>query len=153
MRRCSPHLAAGAALVALAAAPRLAAQALPTQPPPASPVATAKDTVHRLGTVEVRAEKDNAGALARLWRNVGYRAEVTALTRENRALERQLRRYDLQIARLEAYRDSLIASRALREHRIAMLDSATAATRATRLRLEAQVQMLEGRGTPDVAQP
>ena len=149
MRRCSSLLAAGAALAALCAAPSLAAQSPATQPATQAPA----DSAHRLRPVEVTAGKDESGALGRLWRNLGYRAEVTALERENRALERQLRRYDLQIARLEAYRDSLLASRALREHRIATLDSAAAATRATRLRLEAQVRMLEDRGAQVVAQP
>ena len=147
MRRRSTLLAAAAALAVLGAAPSLHAQAPATHPP------TPADSTHRLGAVEVRAPKDEAGALARLWRNLGYRAEFTALTRENRSLERQLRRYDRQIARLEAYRDSLLAARALREHRIAMLDSAAAATRAERLRLEEQVRMREGRGARVIAQP
>jgi hypothetical protein len=150
MQRSSSLIAAGAALAALcAAAPSLAAQAPTTQ----APVPATADSAHRLGTVEVVAGKEASGAFARLWRNLGYRAEITALVRENRALARQLRRYDLQIARLEAYRDSLVAARELREHRIAMLDSTAAAARAERLRVEAQVRMLEGRGPRLVGTP
>jgi hypothetical protein len=145
--RLRPFLAAGAALAALcAAAPSLAAQS------GAAGSATA-DSARRLGTVEVTAGTKQGGAVARLWRNLGYRSEITALMRESRALARRLGRYDLQIARLEAYRDSLVASRELREHRIAMLDSATAATRAERLRLEAKVRTLEGRGAREVTVP
>jgi hypothetical protein len=156
MRRYSPLLTAAVALAALwAAPPALAAQSPTTQAPAAqsgTPAARA-DSAHRLPTVDVKADKEQGGALARVWRTLGYRAEVTALMRENRELARQLHRYDQQIARLEAYRDSLVASRELREHRIAMLDSATAATRAERLRLEAQVRLLEGRGANAVATP
>lgn len=147
-----PPLLAAAALVALCAlAPSLAAQS--AAPQTGAPAAVADTGARRLGTVEVISDRERGSAVARLWRNLGYRSEITALTRENRSLERQLRRYDLQIARLEAYRDSLLASRELREHRIAMLDSAAAATHAQRLRLEAQVRLLEGQSSSGVTLP
>ena len=140
MHRCSLHLAAAAAItLCLAAAPRLAAQS-------AAPPELAPDSIpYRLTPVEVRGAKEGGGALGRLWRNLGMRAEFDALRRENRALGRQLRQYDRRIAYLEAYRDSLKASLELRERRIAMLDSATAATRARRMQLEEQVRVLEAR--------
>ncbi len=141
MRRFSPLVAAAAALALCAAAPSLAAQSASGS----ADSAAVDSTAHRLAPVEVRADKEQRSALGRLWRNLGARAEITALERENRMIARRLQEYDRQIVRLEHYRDSLRATVELREHRVAMLDSAAAATRAQRIRLEERVRMLEGR--------
>jgi septal ring factor EnvC (AmiA/AmiB activator) len=132
--------AALALAAALCAAPRLAAQA------PA-----AADSVlgpHRLTTVVVTASAHESFA-HKVWRKIGERAELTALDRDNRQLERQLRAHDRRIAFLEGYLARIKAPRDSINRQIAMLDSATAAIGARRRLLEARVRALElaGGGT------
>lgn len=102
----------------------------------------ARDTLpHRLAPVVTTASRE--GVLARIWRGIGARAELGALQRENRALERQLRSYDRTMARLEAHLARIRARPDSLRRDIALLDSATAATRAERARLEQRVRALE----------
>ncbi|MDQ3698345.1 MAG: hypothetical protein M3373_10015 [Gemmatimonadota bacterium] len=130
--------AALASIAVLAAAPvQSQSDALRSSPP-----ATLVDTLpHHLRPIDVTAPtRDNL--LSRVWRTVGLRAELGALERENRALERDLARYDRRVAELEERLASAKAMAALKAYRIAQLDSATAATRAERERLEARVRAL-----------
>jgi hypothetical protein len=137
---------AALALCAVAAAPSaLAAQSAAA--PAADPAARA-DSIHRPhvldAVVVTAAERD--GLLTRVWRGIGARAELAALERGNRALEYQIRAYDHRIARLERRVAELRAPRDAMLRQIAMTDSATAAVRGERERLEARVRALEATG-------
>jgi hypothetical protein len=138
-RRATLVVLAGVALLALPAALR-AQSAEPAAPRPSR----ADSAGHRLAPVIITAPDE--GVLARLWRGVGARAELGAMSRENRALLRTVHAYDRRIAMLER---RLAAARAPRDsirRDIARLDSATATTRATRVRLEERLRALERGG-------
>lgn len=103
---------------------------------------TAQSPPHRLAPVIISAPTRSDGVVARL----GARHRITALERENRSLSLLLARQDREIVRLEARLHHLktVKTDSL-QRRIALLDSATAATRAERLRLEARLKALGGK--------
>jgi hypothetical protein len=67
------------------------------------------------------------------------RKTVVELSAENRRLERTLRRYDAQVARLEVRLDSLKSVEASRLAGLAAIDDSISATRARRAALEARL--------------
>ena len=76
------------------------------------------------------------------------RQTVVELSAENRRLERTLRRYDAQVARLEVRLDSLKRVEATRRAGLAALDDAISATRARRAALEARLAELVATDPP-----
>jgi hypothetical protein len=79
--------------------------------------------------------------------------DMRTLSRANRFLERELRRFDAQEARLQARLDSLKQLATARERAIDAMSREAASVRAARLDLEARLQRLEASGSAPRAQP
>lgn len=120
-----------AAAGALAAAP---AQAQTASTPDSSASTT-------LPPIITTAERE--GLLGRIWNMQERRNEVIELERGNRRLKHELRAYDRRIVELELRLQVLQLREAEMKRAIRAIDSATAATRAARLELEARLDRLE----------
>ncbi|HUF27254.1 MAG TPA: hypothetical protein VMM18_09780 [Gemmatimonadaceae bacterium] len=100
---------------------------------------TTSDTASpRLPAVVTTARKPE-GLLSRVWHMDERRREVILLEQENRMLKRRIRQQDRQIARLEVRLDTLKAQERRMTDELALIDSATTATRLRRAQLEAQL--------------
>ena len=136
----------------LVTAPALRAQSSSPLPPVQAAV-QATDSVahaHQLAAVVIVAEADPADSRYRGIRGgIRARNDIRAMERQNRALARQVARYDQQIVRLEGhleYLKTVVTDSITRE--TAKLDSATATIRARRLELEARLKEFEAKPTP-----
>lgn len=129
-------LALPAALVLAVALPRRAG----AQTVPSDSIALEEKPAYRLTPFVVTAEAPRESFFDRF----GRRHRITALQRENRSLALTLRRQEREIQRLEGrlhHLKTVVTDSLLRQ--IAAIDSATAATRRERDRLERHVRSIE----------
>ena len=111
-----------------------------------------------LAAVPLRAQRADSTIESRVSVPIVVTAEaperdMRTLSRANRFLERELRRYDAQELRLQARLDSLKQLAAARERAIDAMSREAASVRAARLELEARVQRLEAGGNPPRSLP
>jgi len=113
--------------------------------PARAQVTTPPDSIsaNRLPPIVSTAERE--GLLSRIWTMQEKRREVLELERGNRQLRHELEGYDRKIVQLEQRLDSLQVQEARMKLQIRAIDSATAATRAERLALEARLRAMESR--------
>ena len=127
----------------LALAPR-PARAQSGAPAPSRPDSTPADSVRgrRLAPIVVTAKRDR-NPLHKLGYVHDAVQEVLSLMRANHKLRGQLRKEDKAISALELRMASLHARAERTAREIVALDSSTAAIRAQRLRLEAQLDLAD----------
>ena len=111
-----------------------------------------------LAAVPLRAQRADSTIESRVSVPIVVTAEaperdMRTLSRANRFLERELRRYDAQELRLQARLDSLKQLAAARERAIDAMSREAASVRAARLELEARVQRLESAAGPPRSLP
>jgi hypothetical protein len=126
----------------IAAALVAAAGALIASPARAQTTTTPDSaSIQTLPPIVTTAERE--GLLGRIWNMQERRNEVIELERGNRRLKHELRAYDRRIVELELRLQVLQLREVKMKRVIQAIDSATAATRAARLELEARLDRME----------
>jgi hypothetical protein len=126
----------------IAAALVAAAGALIASPARAQTTTTPDSAgIQTLPPIVTTAERE--GLLGRIWNMQERRNEVIELERGNRRLKHELRAYDRRIVELELRLQVLQLREVKMKRVIQAIDSATAATRAARLELEARLDRME----------
>jgi hypothetical protein len=140
-RRSLPTAIAAAFVASLAGAP-LFAQSAQTDS-----ADTTAQTAPRISSLPPVMSVASRPARRDVFDRLGERQRIARLMREQRRLAIDLERYDHRVGVLERHLDSLKATHDSLERGVSRIDSLTAATRESRLRLEARLTQYETRAS------